>query len=118
MEVVVFLGGRFVDGLSNDVECYKLDIREFFVLKQFSFKKRNEFVVCVVGNDIYVFGGLRSGEFWKFDYDFAIWIRGIIFLQFRRRYVMVVVDESIYVLGGFDEDSVLDLIEVWKFGNN
>lgn len=118
MEVAVLLGGRLADGLSNDVECYKPDTREFFALKQLPFKKRNEFAACVVGNDIYVSGGLRSGEFWKFDYDFATWIRGTTLLQPRRRHAMAAVDESIYVLGGFDEDSVLHSVEVWKPGNN
>ncbi|XP_048741044.1 kelch-like protein 24 [Ostrea edulis] len=118
IEVAVLLGGRLADGLSNDVECYKSDTKEFFALKQLPFKKRNEFAACVLGNDIYVSGGLRSGEFWKFDYDFATWIRGISLVQPRRRHAMAPVDESIYVLGGFDEDSVLHSVEVWKPGEN
>ncbi|XP_062574313.1 kelch-like protein 24 [Saccostrea cucullata] len=117
VEVAVLLGGRLADGLSNDVECFKSDSREFFALKQLPFKKRNEFAACVLGNDIYVSGGLRSGEFWKFDYDFATWIRGTSLLQPRRRHAMAPVDESIYVLGGFDEDSVLHSVEVWKPGS-
>jgi hypothetical protein len=70
------LGGRLADGLSIDVESFRSDTREFVSLKPLPFKKRNEFTACVIGNDIYVTGGLRSAEFWKFDSGFETWLRG------------------------------------------
>ncbi|KAK3101944.1 hypothetical protein FSP39_007540 [Pinctada imbricata] len=117
-ETAVLLGGRLADGLSNDVEYFKSDSKEFASLKQLPFKKRNEFAACVIGNDIFVSGGLRSGEVWKYDSTFEQWIRGASLLHPRRRHAMAAVDDSIYVLGGFDEDTVLDSVEKWNGGSN
>ena len=118
IETAVLLGGRLADGLSNDVEYFRCDTKEFSSLKQLPFKKRNEFAACVVGNDIYVSGGLRSGEFWKYDSTFETWIRGASLLHPRRRHAMAAVDDCIYALGGFDEDCVLDSVEKWNFNSN
>lgn len=113
-ESAILLGGRLADGLSNDVECYNSYTRDFSSLKQLPFKKRNEFAACVVGDDIYVSGGLRSGEFWKYDNVFETWTRGTNLLNARRRHAMSAVDDAIFVLGGFDEDLVLDSVEMWQ----
>ena len=59
-------------------------------------------------------GGLRSGEFWKYDPTFESWLRGASMIQPRRRHAMAAVDDTIFVLGGFDEDQVLDSVEVWE----
>ncbi|KAH3819604.1 hypothetical protein DPMN_121343 [Dreissena polymorpha] len=113
-EVAVLLGGRLSDGLSNEVECFVADTQEFFNLKQLPFKKRNEFSACTIGNDIYVSGGLRSPEFWKYDPSFDTWLRGPNLIHARRRHGMSAVDETIFVLGGFDEDNVLATVEYWS----
>ena len=117
-EAAILLGGRLADGLSNDVECYIADTNEFFKLKQLPFKKRNEFSVCTIGNDIYVSGGLRSAEFWKYDTVFDTWLRGPNLAHARRRHGMCAVDDQIFVLGGFDEDNVLSSIEFWDLECN
>lgn len=107
-----------MDGLSNDVECYRSDLGEFSQLKTLPFKKRNEFAACVMGDEIYVSGGLRSTEFWKYDQTFDTWLRGANMLVARRRHAMAAVDHAIYVLGGFDEDVVLESIEKWENKSN
>ena len=96
------------------MECYRSDTREFSSLKPLPFKKRNEFAACAIGDEIFVSGGLRSGEFWKYDPTFESWLRGASMIQPRRRHAMAAVDETIFVLGGFDEDQVLDSVEVWE----
>ncbi|XP_059151051.1 kelch-like protein 24 [Physella acuta] len=113
-ECAILLGGRLLDGLSNDVECYRSDLQEFSQLRTLPFKKRNEFAACAVGDEIYVSGGLRSSEFWKYDPTFDTWLRGANMLVARRRHAMAAVDHTIYVLGGFDEEMVLDSIEKWE----
>lgn len=118
IECAVLLGGRLGEGLSNDVECYRTDTQEFMALKQLPFKKRNEFAACSIGDEIFVSGGLRSAEFWKYDPTFESWLRGANMLQARRRHAMAAVDETIYVLGGFDEENVLDSVEVWERKSN
>lgn len=117
-EVAILLGGRLADGLSNDVECFVADTNEFFSLKQLPFKKRNEFSVCTIGNDIYVSGGLRSSEFWKYDPVFDTWLRGPNLIHARRRHGMSAMDSLIFVLGGFDEDNVLATVEYWDIESN
>lgn len=117
-EVAVLLGGRLSDGLSNDVECFLADSTDFVSLKQLPFKKRNEFAVCTIGNDIYVSGGLRSAEFWKYDPVFDTWLRGTSLQHARRRHGMAAVDEQIFVLGGFDEENVLSSVEYWQLDSN
>lgn len=117
-EAAVLLGGRLADGLSNDVECFRSDTKEFVSLRQLPFKKRNEFAACVVGDTIYVSGGLRSAEFWKYDPPFDTWLRGSNLLHARRRHAMSSVDSDIYVLGGFDEEMVLDSVEFWNVDSN
>ncbi|XP_005106423.1 kelch-like protein 24 [Aplysia californica] len=117
-ECAILLGGRLLDGLSNDVECYRSDVQEFSQLRTLPFKKRNEFAACVVGDEIYVSGGLRSIEFWKYDPTFDTWLRGANMLVARRRHAMAAVDHAIYVLGGFDEDMVLESIEKWEKKSN
>ncbi|KAL3853024.1 hypothetical protein ACJMK2_016615 [Sinanodonta woodiana] len=118
IEIAVLLGGRLSDGLSNDVECYTSESKEPFSLRQLPFKKRNEYAVCVVGNNIFVSGGLRSAEFWKYDSSFDMWMKGANLLNARRRHGMAAVDDHIYVLGGFDEDNVLSTVESWQFESN
>ena len=117
-ECAILLGGRLGEGLSNDVECYRSDTREFSSLKPLPFKKRNEFAACAIGDEIFVSGGLRSGEFWKYDPTFESWLRGASMIQPRRRHAMAAVDDTIFVLGGFDEDQVLDSVEVWERKSN
>ncbi|XP_014783349.1 kelch-like protein 24 isoform X2 [Octopus bimaculoides] len=117
-EVAVLLGGRVADGLSSDVEFYRPDTKEFVSLKPLPFKKRNEYAAAVIGNEIYVSGGLRSPELWKYDLTFHSWIRGNNMLQARRRHAMAVVDNNIYVLGGFDEECVLNTVEMWDSSSN
>lgn len=117
-EASVLLGGRLSDGLSNDVTGYRSDTSEFFSMKQLPFKKRNEFAVCTIGDTIYVSGGLRSAEFWKYDTAFETWLRGSSLLHARRRHSMVAVDDVIYVLGGFDEENVLGSVEKWCSKSN
>ncbi|XP_069101205.1 kelch-like protein 24 [Argopecten irradians] len=117
-ETAVLLGGRFSDGLSNEVESYRADTKNFTTLKQLPFKKRNEFAVCSYADNIYVSGGLRSQEFWKYDSVFETWIRGSNMMHARRRHAMTVVDDCIYVLGGFDEYNVLGSIEMWRSLSN
>ncbi|XP_046561072.1 LOW QUALITY PROTEIN: kelch-like protein 24 [Haliotis rubra] len=117
-ESAILLGGRLMDGLSNDVEYYRSDTKEFCSLKALPFKKRNEFAACAIGDEIYVSGGLRSSEFWKYDPTFETWLRGANMLHARRRHAMSAVDDLICVLGGFDEDSVLASIEMWDKKSN
>ncbi|BFZ08843.1 hypothetical protein BsWGS_11883 [Bradybaena similaris] len=117
-ECAILLGGRLVDGLSNDVECYRADLREFSQLRPLPFKKRNEFAACAVGDEIFVSGGLRSSEFWKYDSTFDTWLRGANMIVARRRHAMAAVDHTIYALGGFDEEFVLDSIEKWDKKSN
>ncbi|XP_076447602.1 kelch-like protein 24 [Babylonia areolata] len=117
-ECAILLGGRLGEGLSSDVECYRSDTGEFTSLKPLPFKKRNEFAACAIGDEIYVSGGLRSGEFWKYDPTFESWLRGASMVQPRRRHAMAAVDDTIFVLGGFDEDQVLDSVEVWERKTN
>jgi len=117
-ECAILLGGRLMEGLSNEVECYRSDQQEFSHLRTLPFKKRNEFAACVVGDEIFVSGGLRSTEFWKYDPTFDTWLRGANMLVARRRHAMSAVDHGIYVLGGFDEDVVLDSIEKWDKKSN
>lgn len=107
-----------MDGLSNDVECYRADLREFSQLRPLPFKKRNEFAACAVGDEIFVSGGLRSSEFWKYDSTFDTWLRGANMIVARRRHAMAAVDHTIYALGGFDEEFVLDSIEKWDKKSN
>ncbi|KAI8771838.1 kelch-like protein 24 [Biomphalaria glabrata] len=117
-ECAVLLGGRLLDGLSNEVECYRSDSQEFSQLRTLPFKKRNEFAACAVGDEIYVSGGLRSCEFWKYDPTFDSWLRGANMLVARRRHAMAAVDHTIFVLGGFDEEVVLESIEKWDRKSN
>ena len=71
-----------------------------------------------IGNNIYISGGLRSAEFWKYDTVFETWVRGTLMLHARRRHAMVAVDDCVYVLGGFDEFSVLSSVEMWSDSDN
>lgn len=116
-ECAILLGGRLADGLSIDVESFRSDTGEFSSLKPLPFKKRNEFTACVIGNDIYVTGGLRSAEFWKYDSAFETWLRGPSMQVARRRHAMAAQQDTLYVLGGFDEDMVLGSVEKWTNGN-
>ncbi|CAC5419060.1 KLHL24_35 [Mytilus coruscus] len=115
-ETAILLGGRLADGLSIDVESFRSDTGEFTSLKPLPFKKRNEFTASVIGNDIYVSGGLRSAEFWKYDSGFETWLRGPSLQTARRRHAMAAQQDSLYVLGGFDEDMVLKSVEKWTNG--
>ncbi|KAK6176712.1 hypothetical protein SNE40_014957 [Patella caerulea] len=117
-ECAVLLGGRVLDGLSNEVEGYRSTLNDFVSLKTLPFKKRNEFAACNMGNEIYVSGGLRSSEFWKYDPNFETWLKGANMLHARRRHAMAAVDNCIYVLGGFDEEVVLSSIEKWNKKSN
>ncbi|ESO99112.1 hypothetical protein LOTGIDRAFT_173854 [Lottia gigantea] len=117
-ECAVLLGGRVMDGLSNEVECYRATTNDFISLKTLPFKKRNEFAACTMGNEIYVSGGLRSSEFWKYDPNFETWLKGSNMMHARRRHAMASVDDCIYVLGGFDEEVVLCSIEKWNKKSN
>ncbi|XP_076469228.1 kelch-like protein 24 [Babylonia areolata] len=117
-ECAILLGGRLGEGLSSEVESYRSDTGQFTSLKPLPFKKRNEFAACAIGDEIFVSGGLRSGEFWKYDPTFESWLRGASMIKPRRRHAMAAVDDTIFVLGGFDEEQVLDSVEVWERKTN
>ncbi|XP_045195642.2 kelch-like protein 6 isoform X1 [Mercenaria mercenaria] len=105
-EVLVVIGGY---NASNervaDVLAYSFARKTWFQLMSLPWKLGREFSACVFGNDIFVSGGSQKlDSLLQFRSDNNEWVRCPNMIQGRRRHAMVAVGESLFVLGGYDDN--------------
>lgn len=105
-EVLVLVGGY---NASNekvaDVLAYSFARRAWFQLMSLPWKLGREFASCVYGNDIYVSGGSQKlDSMLQYRSDTNEWTRCPNVPQGRRRHAMVAVGESLFILGGYDDN--------------
>ena len=110
-EVLVVIGGYNASGEKvTDVMAYSFQHKRWLKLTSLPWKLGREFAACVYGNDIYVSGGSQKlDSLLQYRSDFNDWARCPNMLQGRRRHAMVAVGESLYVLGGYDDNQKSEL---------
>lgn len=105
-DVLIVIGGY---NASNervvDVLAYSFARRIWFQLMSLPCKLGREFSACVFGNDIFVSGGSQKlDSLLQYRSDTNEWVRCPNIIQGRRRHAMVAVGESLFVLGGYDDN--------------
>ena len=121
-EVLVVIGGYNASGEKvTDVMAYSFCKKRWFALMSLPWKLGREFAACVYGNDIYVSGGSQKlDSLLQYRSDLNEWTRCSNMLQGRRRHAMVAVGESLFVLGGYDdnqkEESNRTLSDIGEYG--
>lgn len=105
-EVLIVIGGY---NASNervaDVLAYSFARKTWFQLMSLPWKLGREFSACVFGNDIFVSGGSQKlDSLLQFRSDNNEWARCPNMIQGRRRHAMVAVGESLFVIGGYDDN--------------
>ena len=105
-EVLVLIGGY---NASNDkvadVLAYSFARKTWFQLMSLPWKLGREFSACVFGNDIFVSGGSQKlDSLLQYRSDNNEWMRCPNMNQGRRRHAMAAIGESLYVLGGYDDN--------------
>ena len=105
-EVTVLIGGyNSANEKVADVFAYSFSNDNWYQLMSLPWKLGREFSACVYGNDIYVSGGSQKPDsMLQYRSDSNEWIRCPNMLIGRRRHAMVAVGESLYVLGGYDDN--------------
>lgn len=103
-EVVVVIGGIPSDGyITCSVEMYDPHKERWFSLTDFP-ERVLWFSVAVLGNCIYVAGGILDGHIiakvWKFDAIERKWQSVAAMLKPRARHAAAIIDDKMYVLGG------------------
>ena len=105
-EAIICIGGNLhPDRRSYDVSCYSMKQMEWIRLTSLPYDFGVEFAVCSYGNAVYISGG--SGVLNGMVAYIPIqntWSKCNRMLIGRRRHSMVAVGNSLYVLGGYDDD--------------
>ena len=121
-EVLVVIGGYNASGEKvTDVMAYSFSRRCWLSLKSLPWKLGREFAACVYGNDLYVSGGSQKlDSLLQYRSDNNDWKKCSKMLQGRRRHAMVAVGESLFVIGGYDdnqkEESERTLSDIGEYG--
>jgi hypothetical protein len=120
-EMIVCIGGNVhPEKTTTDVLCYSMKRLQWIRLASLPYDLGVEFAICTYGNAVYVSGG--SEVLNGMVYLHALhnrWFKCRRMLIGRRRHCMVAVGDSLYVLGGYDdeaEEGYNTLISVEKFG--
>lgn len=120
-EVILFIGGNLhPERTTTDVRCYSMKQMEWVSLAPLPYDLGVEFAVCTYGNAVFVSGGseVLSGMIYLHTMHNK-WLKCRRMLLGRRRHCMVAVGDSLYVLGGYDdeaEERFSTLMSVERFG--
>ncbi|XP_052788895.1 kelch-like protein 24 isoform X2 [Mya arenaria] len=109
-EVLVIIGGYNASNEKvSDVLAYSFTRKTWFQLMSLPLKLGREFASTVYGNDIFVSGGSQKLDLLlQYRSDTNEWGRCPNMPQGRRRHAMVAVGESLFVLGGYDDNQTYD----------
>ncbi|KAJ8321330.1 hypothetical protein KUTeg_001188 [Tegillarca granosa] len=103
-EILIVLGGYNAIGEKVvDMLAYSFNKHKWFFLTPLPLLLGREFASCVFGNDIFVSGGSQKLDC-LLRSENNDWYRCTALQQGRRRHAMVAVGDSIYVLGGYDDN--------------
>ncbi|XP_041363937.1 kelch-like protein 24 [Gigantopelta aegis] len=104
-EVICCIGGSGnISRTSREVICYSCQQQTWFTLSAMIYDPGIEFASCAYGNAIFVSGG--SGKLKGLMYFQSVqnkWFACETLLMGRRRHSMVAVEDSLYVLGGYND---------------
>ena len=104
-EVICCIGGSgSISRTSREVVCYSCQQEAWFSLSSMIYDPGIEFATCAYGNAIFVSGG--SGKLNGLMYFQSVqnkWFVCETLLMGRRRHSMVAVEDSLYVLGGYND---------------
>ena len=105
-EVLVLIGGYNASNEKvSDVLAYSFVRKTWFQLMSLPGKLGREFASTVYGNDIFVSGGSQKLDLLlQYRSDSNEWVTCPAMTQGRRRHAMVAVGESLFVLGGYDDN--------------
>jgi len=106
VEVIIFIGGKtHPKTTSTDLWCYCLANRLWTRLRRTPYDIGVEFSSCSHGNAVFISGGSeRSNKMIYFVTTQCAWYRGKNMLIGRKYHCMVSYGNSIYVLGGYEDD--------------
>ncbi|KAH3792837.1 hypothetical protein DPMN_146336 [Dreissena polymorpha] len=105
-EVLVLIGGyNATNEKVTDVLAYSFARKTWFKITPLPWPLGREFNSTVYGNDIYVSGGSQKLDaLMHYRSDTNEWQRCPNMLKGRRRHAMVAVRDSLFVLGGYDDN--------------
>lgn len=120
-EVIVCLGGSDEDAkTTSKVWCYSDKKGKWFSLTAVPYDPGVEFATCAYGNAIYISGGSTCmNSMLCYISTQNKWVHCERMLLGRRRHAMVAVGESVYVLGGYDDNNDNDfrtLMSIEQYG--
>lgn len=116
---IVYSGGYSGFDFVGDRQVYCFDVKIFswfiFLIKGDFLKFRYGYVMVVVGNRLFIYGGMVGfvfyDDFYFMDFDKMSWFnirRKKVILLVRVVYSGVVVGKDIYIFGGMSREGVLD----------
>lgn len=119
-EVIVCAGGSDEDSkTAQHVWCYSDKKNKWFSLTSMPYDPGVEFATCAYGNAIYISGGsTKMNSMLCYISTQNKWVHCDRMLLGRRRHAMVAVGESVYVLGGYDDndDEFRTLMSIEQYG--
>lgn len=120
-EVIVCAGGSDEDSkTAQHVWCYSDKKNKWFSLTSMPYDPGVEFATCAYGNAIYISGGsAKMNSMLCYISTQNKWVHCDRMLLGRRRHAMVAVGESVYVLGGYDDnndDEYRTLMSIEQYG--
>ena len=119
-EVIVCAGGSDEDSkTAQHVWCYSVKKNKWFSLTSMPYDPGVEFATCAYGNAIYISGGsTKMNSMLCYISTQNKWVHCDRMLLGRRRHAMVAVGESVYVLGGYDDndDEFRTLMSIEQYG--
>lgn len=119
-EVIVCAGGSDEDSkTAQHVWCYSDRQNKWFSLTSMPYDPGVEFATCAYGNAIYISGGsTKMNSMLCYISTQNKWVHCDRMLLGRRRHAMVAVGESVYVLGGYDDndDEFRTLMSIEQYG--
>lgn len=119
-EVIVCAGGSDEDSkTAQHVWCYSDRQNKWFSLTSMPYDPGVEFATCSYGNAIYISGGsTKMNSMLCYISTQNKWVHCDRMLLGRRRHAMVAVGESVYVLGGYDDndDEFRTLMSIEQYG--
>lgn len=119
-EVIVCAGGSDEDSkTAQHFWCYSVKKNKWFSLTSMPYDPGVEFATCAYGNAIYISGGsTKMNSMLCYISTQNKWVHCDRMLLGRRRHAMVAVGESVYVLGGYDDndDEFRTLMSIEQYG--